>query len=106
MPEEMSEASGEALGKLVEVFPDVISQMPGLEFTSHQFILTLARLHQRLYVEALHRYADKDAPFNRLHVLISQRLARPEYNLERLVDADSEDIFRQPGRCAAWRKKA
>ncbi len=106
MPEETSEASGEALGKLVEEFPEAIRQMPGLEFTSHQFILHVARVHQRLYVEALHRYVDKDEPFKTLHSLISRELTKPQYDLERLGDVESEDIFRRPGSCAAWKKRS
>jgi hypothetical protein len=106
MSENIPANSADALGALVECFSDAVGQMHGPEFTSHQFILSLAQKHQRLYVEALHRYLDNDEPFKALHSLISRELTKSHYNLDRLADVDSEDIFRQPGRCAAWKKKA
>ena len=42
---------------LYDTYPDIIAHMPDL-FTSHEFILQLARRRQRLYVEALYSYRD------------------------------------------------
>ena len=106
MPEETSEASNEALGILVEEFPEVIRQMPGPEFTSHQFILSLARTHQRLYVEALHRYRENGTPFQTLHGQLSAGLTEFRDLVEHLGEVQSVDIFGQPGKCASWRKRA
>lgn len=97
-------SSVDALGALVEHYPEVIGRMPGSEFSSHQFILALARLHQRLYVEALHAYREKEAPFQALHGQLSSALHQFKDLVDRLEDVESVDIFGQPGRCAAWRK--
>ncbi len=105
MPDPLSQDSEDALGALVEQFPEVIGQMPGPEFSSHQFILSLARNHQGLYVEALHRYREHGTPFRTLHGLLSAKLNEFADRLERLNDIESLDIFGQPGRCAAWRKR-
>lgn len=106
MTENVSENSSDALGALVEHFPEVIGQMQATEFTSHQFILALARSHQRLYVEALHAYLENETPFQTLHGRLSASLNRFKDLVDRLGDVESVDIFGQPGKCAAWRKRS
>jgi len=91
---------------LTGLFPEVISQMPGDTFTSHEFILELGNRYQKQYVQALCRYSENEAPFQTLHARISATLGEFPELLERLDSVKSEDIFRRPGRCAAWRKKS
>jgi hypothetical protein len=59
-------------------YPKVIAAMPKT-FTSHQFILELARQNQTLYIEALysyrhHSHRDSPAPFLIVHGLLAQQL--------------------------------
>jgi hypothetical protein len=89
---------------LLAHYPETIKAMP-TTFTSHQFILRLAQQHQRLYIEALHSYRGKPAPFQTVHGILAKRLHDyPE--LIELVrhDALSTDIFGQSNECAQWRR--
>ncbi len=90
-------------------YPGVIASMPD-EFTSHQFILELARLYQVPYIEALYAYrhhlrSNRPAPFMIVHGILAQHLA--DYlNLIVQVsqDATSTDIFGQESWCSLWRR--
>ena len=95
--------------KLYEQYPSVIAQMPK-EFTSHKFILELARMNQTLYIEALYhyrhtRYKDKPAPFMNVHGSLAKALTRFPELIEKISDSVvSEDIFRVSNNCSKWRK--
>lgn len=90
-------------------YPSVIARM-SKEFTSHEFILELARLHQVPYIEALYAYRHslregKPVPFMIVHGILAQQLA----NYPRLIkqvkkDATSVDIFGQDSWCSLWRR--
>ena len=91
--------------RLYDQYPDLIAQMPD-QFTSHQFILELARQHQALYVEALYDYRNND-PFRVVHRVLAQRFS----SLPNLVTRDGDataaetvDIFTQQQGCSRWRK--
>lgn len=84
-------------------YQSIISEMPS-DFTSHQFILTLAQKNQRLYIEALHTYRNDAAPFQAVHRILSQALHKSPSLVQHRGEADSEDIWRKNNRCAAWRK--
>lgn len=90
-------------------YPDLIRQMPK-EFTSHKFILELARQHQVSYVEALYAYRKhlrngRPAPFMIVHGILAQHLAAYP-KLIRQIDkgAASVDIFGQDNWCSLWRQ--
>ena len=96
-------------GALYAQYPTTIVQMPET-FTSHQFILELARQNQTLYIEALYSYrhhAHKDtaAPFMIVHGILAQHLAEYPSLLEQIrKNAPSSDIFGQENLCSEWRK--
>jgi len=59
-------------------YPSIIAQM-GEVFTSHKFILELARQHQDLYVDALYAYRDslregRPVPFQIVHGILAKHL--------------------------------
>jgi hypothetical protein len=92
-------------------YPTVIVQMPQT-FTSHEFILELARKHQDLYVEALHSYrghlrSGRPAPFLIVHGILAQQLNAYTYLIEQIrKEAPSRDIFGEAVTCAEWRQLA
>ena len=93
---------------LYDTYPDVIAHMPDV-FTSHEFILQLARRRQRLYVEALYSYRNslhsgEPAPFQVVHAFLSKHLRTHPDLVTYLGEVPSEDIFRQPSKCAQWRR--
>ena len=91
-------------------YPDIITQMPEI-FTSHQFILELARLNQTLYIEALYSYRNHvhrgvPAPFLMVHGILAQHLLNYPALIEQVrKDATSKNIFGQDASCSEWRKK-
>ena len=95
--------------ELYDQFPSIIEQMPNT-FTSHQFILELARQNQTAYIEALYYYrhhvhTGKPAPFLMVHATLASQLARyPELIRQVRKDAPSKDIFGQDNQCSEWRK--
>ena len=92
-------------------YPSIIAQMPET-FTSHQFILELARQHQTLYIEALYSYRHherngKPAPFMIVHGILAQHLLSYPNLIEKTRnDAPSQDVFGQDETCSEWRKLA
>lgn len=97
--------SVDALGALIEHFHEVIDQLQGPEFTSHQFILFLARNYQRPYVQAPHYYRENGTPFQTLHGQLSAGLHKFRDRLVRLGDVESVNNFSQQVKCTAWRKR-
>jgi len=101
--------SNAVLDALVDDYPKVIASMPAT-FTSHQFILELARRFQRPYVEALYEYRCtknrvNPAPFQVLHGLLAKKLRAHDALVELVRDDEpSTDIFGQSNQCALWRK--
>jgi len=89
---------------LEDVYPQVIEQMKN-EFDSHDFILNLAHRYQKLYVQALIEYADKNQPFQSVHKEIAKRLKKfPQLVSNTGQKRNSENIFRVNSRAEIWRK--
>lgn len=89
-------------------YPAIIEQMPQT-FTSHQFILRLAQLHQQPYVDALYAYRDsmhrgRPTPFLAVHTVLAQHLGLLPHLVAHDGTAHSTDIFGQPADCARWRR--
>lgn len=92
------------INKLESFFEEIIQQMDR-QFTSHEFFLKLAHVHQNEYVAALAGYNAK--PFKELHSEIVKRLRKLDGNLISLQKTDypSRDIFGIASTTALWRKK-
>ena len=94
---------------LYDGYPSVIEVMPNT-FTSHQFILELARQHQTLYVEALYSYRHHahrgvPAPFLIVHGILAQQLLEfPKLIRQVRKDAPSKNIFGEDDTCSEWTK--
>jgi len=95
--------SKDALKNLEEVFPKIVRLMPD-EFDSHEFILALARKHQKLYVHALFTRKNENLPFNRTHMAIGKRLKRHKDLVEQIGNRNSPNIFGLESKVAVWRK--
>ena len=91
-----------ALQTLEAAFPEVVATM-GEYFDSHEFILKLAHMEQRLYVAALAN-VDSEHPFQIVHREISRRLlTHPEW-VSRVGERSSRDIFGQKSSATVWCK--
>lgn len=88
---------------LEQVFPEVVAAMDDY-FDTHDFVLKLAQAHQRLYVQALARYARTDRPFQIVHGEIARRLTRYPKLARKIGDHSSRDIFGQSGSAAVWQR--
>jgi hypothetical protein len=90
-------------------YPKVISAMADT-FTSHQFILELARRYQTLYVEALYSYRHHinrkaPAPFLMVHGRLARQLAEfPKLIRQTHKMVRSRDIFGRDNDCSKWAK--
>ncbi len=90
-------------------YPSVIADMPD-SFTSHQFILELARLNQTLYIEALysyrhHTHRGSPAPFLMVHGILAQQLLEfPKLIRQVRKNASSQNIFGEDDPCSEWAK--
>ena len=89
-------------------YEKVVGRMPDT-FTSHKFILQLARQEQRLYIEALHAYRNKKhrgkpAPFLILHGILAQQLSASPKLIRQMGRVNSTDIFGYSNVCAKWKK--
>ncbi len=93
----------DALDALADHFAEIIEEMPD-EFDSHQFILTLAHRHQKLYVKALIAYADSEQPFATLHGQIARRLGQHTHLVSPLGKAASPNMFGGRSRAEEWHK--
>ena len=89
-------------------YPAIIAQMKDT-FTTHKFILELARQNQTQYVEALYNYRhrvhmENPAPFLYVHQALATHLRNyPELIVQIRPDASSKDIFGQDNNCSEWR---
>jgi hypothetical protein len=89
-------------------YPELIEEMPN-PFTSHQFILHLARRYQTLYIEALSFYRhspnpQEPAPFQIVHGIFAKHLNAFPQLVTHIEEVESIDIFTQENRCAQWQK--
>jgi hypothetical protein len=90
-------------------YPKVIAAMPDT-FTSHHFILELARRHQTLYVEALYSYRNHinrkaPAPFEMVHGRLAKQLSEfPKLVRQTQKNVRSKDIFGRDNDCSNWAK--
>lgn len=96
-------------GALYAKYPVVIRNMPEV-FTSHEFILELARRYQKLYVEALYSYRDvkhreAEAPFMMVHgVLALHLLNYPTMIKQVRRETASKNIFGEDDTCSEWER--
>lgn len=94
---------------LLDQYPQLIEQMPET-FSSHQFILELARQNQVAYVEALysyrnHKHRGAPAPFLNVHRILAQYLTRFSGLVVKSRDSvSSTDIFGRQNNASEWRK--
>lgn len=93
---------------LFERYPELITQMDNI-FTSHKFILHLARQHQALYITALHAYIELPnprypTPFKTVHGILAKHLNAFPQLITHTGEVESIDIFTQENRCAQWQK--
>jgi hypothetical protein len=89
---------------LFDVYPVVIAEMPAV-FTSHDFILKIARQYQKLYIDALYTYRDRPAPFMTVHSILAKGLSyRPDL-VEPLGRVASKHLLGLPSQCEQWRKR-
>ncbi len=78
-------------------YPELIEQMDNI-FTSHEFILHLARQYQALYITALYAYislpsTQHPTPFKTVHGILAKHLnAYPEL-VTNIGEVESIDIF-------------
>jgi len=90
-------------------YPPTIATMPDT-FTSHEFILELARQNQKLYIEALysyrqHQHRGTEAPFLIVHGILAQQLLEyPKLVHQGRRDAPSKNIFGKDDTCSEWAK--
>jgi len=84
-------------------YPAVIGLMPD-DFTSHVFILRLARQNQALYIEALHAYSGHPDPFKIVHGILAQHLHAYPTMIGQHGSVASQDIFGQSNGCTYWQK--
>ena len=93
---------------IFEHYPGLIAEMPD-SFTSHQFILHLARQYQALYIEALYAYRNipspqHSTPFKTVHGILAKQLNAFSQLVTHVGEVESIDIFTQENRCAQWQK--
>ncbi|MBA7674708.1 hypothetical protein ES703_82929 [subsurface metagenome] len=94
--------------QLFDLYPEIIGQMDDT-FTSHKFILHLAREYQALYITALYAYislpsTQQPTPFKTVHGILAKHLnAYPEL-VTNIGEVESFDIFTNDNRCAQWQK--
>ena len=89
-------------------YPELIAEMQD-PFTSHQFILHLARQHQALYIEALYAYRDipnpqHATPFKTVHGILAKHLNAYPSLVTNIGEVESNDIFTNDNTCANWQK--
>ncbi len=94
--------------EIFEHYPELIAEMPEV-FTSHKFILHLARQHQALYITALYAYINlpnsrQPTPFKTVHGILAKHLNAYTNLVTHIGDAESEDIFTNENTCAQWQK--
>ena len=87
---------------LFSQYPAVIAQMPRV-FSSHEFILRLARDNQTLYVLALGAYANTGAPFRRVHATLSKQLHSSSL-VRHLGKVMTPNIFGDNAECGQWER--
>ena len=94
---------------LLSQYPVIIQQMPEI-FTSHEFILTLARQNQVEYVHALNAYCDcahvtSPTPFQFVHRILATNLKKfPDLVALNQSVVPSKDIFGNTNGCSQWIK--
>jgi hypothetical protein len=94
----------ETVEALEALYPGVIDQMED-QFTSHQFILLLAKKHQHEYIKALAAHLDRDNPFRDLHAQLAKRLQHfPKLIKLEEMQVSSKTIFGDRSNTVRWRK--
>jgi hypothetical protein len=90
--------------KLEAVFPQIVKLMSEDIFDSHEFILVLSQKYQRLYIEALYAFRDKNRPFHAVHMAIGKRLKKRVDLVTHIRFRQSNNIFGEKSRVAVWQK--
>ncbi len=94
----------DAYKELEDVFPKIVKMMREDTFDSHDFMLVLAQEYQKLYIEALYTYRDKNRPFHRVHMAIGKRLKKHVDLVKHIRNHRSDNIFGQKSLVAVWQK--
>jgi len=96
----------EQLTELFDQYETIFDKMPKKkDFSSHEFILKLAKHNQRAYIEALFHYKDRTAPFDILHGLLAKELKNHTSLIRHAkVKYKSTDIFNEHKPCSWWAK--
>jgi hypothetical protein len=92
-----------AFEELEEKYPEIVKLMAP-KFDSHQFILALAQKYQKLYVQALSDYADKNKPYLNVHREIAKRLKKRKDLVKHIDFRISKNIFGEDSKAAVWEK--
>ena len=92
-----------ALEELEEKFSEIVDLMPA-KFDSHKFILKLAQIYQRAYVQALTEYAGNNQPFQTVHALLAKRLKQHADLVKQIDTRPSKNIFGYDTEAAVWEK--
>jgi len=89
--------------KLLAKSQTLIKGIKEKKFTSHKFILLLAKKHQCDYIEVLVAYKDGKQPFAAAHLGLSKSL-RNVPGVKFVGETMSTDIFGDKQKCAEWVK--
>lgn len=89
--------------KLLAQSQTIIKGIKEKKFTSHKFILLLAKKHQCDYIEVLAAYKDGKQPFAAAHRGLSRSL-RKVPGVKFVRETMSTDIFGDKQTCAEWVK--
>lgn len=90
--------------KLEEIYPSIVDMMPDDLFNTHEFMLTLVKEHQELYVQALIEYSQHDQPSLMVVEQIVKRLREHNDLIIYVRSEFIENVFEQKRDFEVWRK--
>ncbi len=90
---------------LLNVVPDTVNSSPR-QFTTHQFIIALAKEYQHAYIEALYEHLDSERPFQTFHSRIGKHLRQAETLVRFVREEGDADIFGQISDNTLWERIA
>jgi len=86
---------------------NVIEDLPS-EFSTHQFILELAKTHQHDYIRELYENLESEKPFQKLHAKLGKHLKSLDGTVISFIRPDKvdKDIFGNLSGNALWAKRS